>query len=108
VSRPDAKLALRRTGGLAGLPVEAEVDTSELAPDERERVLQALDQTDLHRLAGAPDAPGSARDEFTYEIRVRRGDDAHALTFRDSQMPDDLAPVLDALVDRARPAPRRR
>src|SRR4051812_26784733 len=49
-----ARLRLRRRGGLAGLPVEAVVDTADLASGEAEPILAALDAAQL-------DAPEVAR-----------------------------------------------
>src|SRR3954451_1429303 len=42
-----ARLRLRRTRGLAGLPVEAALDTHELEPAEAEPILAALDAARL-------------------------------------------------------------
>jgi hypothetical protein len=93
---PDhARLRLRRTGGLAGRPTEAELDTADLEPARAEAVLHALD--------GATSAPPALPrpDAFSYELTIERGGDSRTVTFGDPP-PAELAPVLDALSGRSR------
>ncbi len=100
-----AQLSLRRTGGLAGLPMIASLDTRDLARHEAETITSALDRVDLARVGqGPPAAPGAA-DMLHFDLEVRRGDHTHVLRFGERQMPAELAPVVRALMDRAEPAP---
>ena len=105
--KPHARLRLRRTGGYAGVATEAELDTAELEPDEARELLGALDRADLPALAGRQQAQPPMPDAFRYELEVRRGDQSHTIAFGDLDRPQELAPVIDALAARARPAPRR-
>jgi hypothetical protein len=105
---PHARLRLRRTGGLAGVATEAALDTAELDPAEARPVLEALDAADLAALAGHPPTHPGMPDAFRYELEVRRGEQAHTIAFTDADRPAALAPVIDALAARAKPAPRRR
>ncbi len=98
-----AELSLRRTGGLAGLPMVASLNTRDLDTDEADRISGALDQVDLAKVGeGAPDAPGAA-DTMHYELEVRRGDSTQTVDFGERQMPAELAPVVWALMERAEP-----
>ncbi|QEC48368.1 hypothetical protein FSW04_12850 [Baekduia soli] len=105
MARADARLWLRRSGGLAGVALEADLDTSTLDETERAAVLGALDIADLPALAGRPATP-PVPDAFTYELRVRRGGAEHRLAFAERDAPAALGPVVAALRARARPAGR--
>ena len=106
--KPHARLRLRRTGGLAGVATEAELDTAELEPEQAQTLLGALDRADLGALAKSPPATKPPMpDAFRYELEVRRGDRSHTIAFSDTDRPQELVPVIDALAGRARPVPRR-
>lgn len=102
-----ARLRLRRTGGIAGIATEASLDTAELDENEARRLLAALDAGERAAQQPAKPPPGPP-DAFRYELEVRRGGGTRTLTFTDVNRPAELAPVIDALAARARPAPRRR
>ena len=102
-----AQLSIRRTGGLAGLPVEASLDTRELSDDEAQRILASLDSVDLDDVQAAADWPPGAADTFHYRLEVKRGDATKLASFSDRQVPAELAPVVHALMARAQPSPRR-
>src|SRR4051794_27930314 len=73
-----ARLRLRRTGGIAGLPVEAALDTADLEPGEAEPILAALDAVPLDspeiaRLAGGGDPAPRPPGAVGYELDVKRG-----------------------------------
>jgi hypothetical protein len=111
VEAGDARVRLRRTGGLAGVPVEATVDTAKLSPDEAAPILAALDaaRLDSPDLAtatdAAPPAPGPP-DTFGYELEVTRGAQTRTLRFGERDVPDALRPLVDLLGSRAIPAKR--
>ncbi len=98
-----AQLSLRRTGGLAGLPMVASLDTRELDDEEAKHISSALDRVDLTRVGEGPPAPPGAADTLQYDLEVRRGESAHTVSFSERQMPPELAPVVRALMDRAEP-----
>lgn len=99
--REDLELHLRRTGGLAGLPMVASLDTRELAADEAERILEALDHVDLAHVEDRPGAAPGARDTFHYDLEVRRPGRTDAVRFNERQMPPELKPVIRSLMRRA-------
>jgi hypothetical protein len=107
VAGKHAQISLRRTGGLAGLPMEATLDTRELAPAEAQEILGALESVDLDRLGSGKDHPPGAADTFHYDLKVDRGEATRSASFSDRQLPPELAPVVRALMDRARPGSRR-
>jgi hypothetical protein len=102
-----ARLSLRRTGGLAGVPMQATLDTRDLAPAQAQEVIQALDDFDLTQVGSADDLPAGAADAFHYDLRVDRDGESSAASFSERQVPTRLAPLLRALMDAAKPADRR-
>ena len=104
-----ALLSLRRTGGLAGLPLHATLDTRSLSGAEARQIIGALDRFGAEGQAReAPASPPGAADAFHYELKIDRGDAEQTESFSDRQVPEVLAPVIHALMDRAVPAPRAR
>ena len=103
-----AQLSLRRTGGLAGLPLQAALDTSTLPSAEAEAIVGALDRANLTDTHSAADDPPGAADTFHYELQVDRAGKTHTASFSDRQVPDELKPVINTLMERAEPAPRKR
>jgi hypothetical protein len=98
-----ARLRLRRTGGIAGVPTEAELDTSELDPAQAEPILRALDATSTPPAGGGAPRP----DAFRYELTIERAGQSRTMTFGDPP-PPALAPVIAALAGRSRIVPRDR
>jgi len=105
-----ARLRLRRTGGLAGLPVEAAVDTADLTRGDAEPILAALDaaRLDAPELAGLEAAapPPGPPDAFRYELEVTRGAQTRRLRFGELDMPESLRPLVGLVGSRAKPARR--
>ncbi|MDQ6670101.1 MAG: hypothetical protein M3069_05035 [Chloroflexota bacterium] len=90
------RIQVTRRGGLAGIPLRGEVDTSELPGDEG-----TLAEDALHLLpdsaAGAPQHP----DGFQYEIAFSPPNGASRSTLVDeSEVPDVLRPVIQAALNR--------
>jgi hypothetical protein len=104
-----AQLSLRRTGGLAGLPLQATLDTRSLEQAKAREIIGALDRFGAE---GQPhEAPASrpgAADTMHYELKVVRDGAARTASFSERQMPEALAPVIRVLMERAEPAPRSR
>jgi Emfourin len=103
-----ARLRLRRTGGLAGLPVEAALDTADLDPGDAEPILAALDaaQLDAPEVAAlqAASLPPGPPDAFAYELDVARGGRTRRLRFGEHDMPESLRPLVGLLRSRANPS----
>ncbi len=94
-------IALRRSGGLAGVSLSASLDTEHLPADEATRLDDALGRVDLGRLAadGSP-APGGA-DRFRYDLTFEQGGQRHQVSLADTAVPAELRPVVDTLMARA-------
>jgi hypothetical protein len=103
MARDDLQLSLRRTGGLAGLPMVASVDVRDLDPEEAEQILDALDRVDLDHVQARPGAAPGAADMFQYRLEVRRPGSTQTASFTQRQMPEELSPVIRALMRHATP-----
>ncbi|APA99363.1 protealysin inhibitor emfourin [Nocardia seriolae] len=92
----------RRSGGLAGLDMTADVDVEDLPADQR-RCVEAL-MTDARPASSGAD--GSA-DRFTYKIVISDGDRTWTHSWGETQVPEAVEPLLATLAERAHPAPSR-
>jgi hypothetical protein len=101
-----ARLSLRRTGGLAGVPMQATLDTRDLASAQAQEIIGALDSVDLAQVGAEQDWPAGAADTFHYDLEVDRGAGTSTASFSERQLPARLAPVVRTLMDRAQPASR--
>ena len=102
-----AQLCLRRTGGLAGLRLQARLDTRSLPEPEGQALIGALDRFEAEpQTPQAPKSPPGAADTTHYELKIDRGGATRTVSLSEQQMPNALAPVIRALMDHAVPAPR--
>jgi len=101
MTREDLELRLRRTGGLAGLPMVACLHTHELDADEAESIAAALGQADLAHLAERPGAAPGAADMFHYRLEILSAGGTQTVHFGERQMPAALAPVVETLMERS-------
>jgi hypothetical protein len=96
------RLRFRRTGGLAGVPIEVAGRVDDLGlPEEVRARLRELATGDGGDGGAAP-SPAAA-DGFTYVLRLEHGDTARELRWSTATVPEDLAPVVAALTRLARP-----
>jgi hypothetical protein len=65
------KITFRQSGGFAGLIQGCELESDDLSPDERARLLQLVDACE-RATRSAPQAPSRARDAMTYRLNVDR------------------------------------
>lgn len=89
-----------RHGGIAGIPMTAEVDTAELGQPQAEQAEQALRTAKR----GAPPGP-PAPDRFSFHLTLPDAapdDDAGAVV-DERDVPDALRPLLDLAATRAAP-----
>ena len=93
------QIRLQRSGGFAGIPVNAEVDSAKLQPAEA---------AELERLASAVDFSGSAADaeprpdSFQYHLVARHGPDQHELRLGEAQLDPALKELVGWLIQHSR------
>jgi len=91
------KIRFRQSGGFAGLVRGCDVEFNEL---------DVAFRTALERHAGSgptPVAPSKARDQIVYEIEMETDAGVRRLEFDEATVPNDLAPLVQALAGRSKP-----
>jgi hypothetical protein len=86
------RLRIRRLGGIAGVKLRTELDTSEL-PDDRSANVEATIRGLRGRAPSGPPRP----DGFRYEIADLDDPDSTPLTIEERDVPEPLAPLIEAV-----------
>ena len=94
-------IALQRSGGLAGISLSASLDTEQLPPEEATRLHTALGRVDLAELASQADTGPGMADGFQYDLTFEQGGQSHQVSLAEPAVPEELRPVIDALMARA-------
>lgn len=87
---------LVRTGGIAGLKVQAEVDSEQLPPAQKREMKKLVEEAELF------DQPArlSSRampDQFQYEITIEDEGKTHSFVTNDAAVSDELLELIDWL-----------
>jgi len=85
------RVRVRRSGGFAGVPLVAEIDSSKLSPEQAAEIEKAIDGIDFVAQP-APSRP--VPDGFRYEIEVWRDADHARLTAEDPFVPPLVRSLL--------------
>jgi hypothetical protein len=101
-STTSVRIRIRRRGGLAGIPLCADVDTAELGSQSAARVEAAVSKL----LATRGTVPPPHPDAFEYEIAVPDRDDS--VLVGEDELPSDLEPLLSKLAKVGHLEPTRR
>ncbi|HSM70014.1 MAG TPA: protealysin inhibitor emfourin [Anaerolineales bacterium] len=100
------KIKFERTGGFAGIRIAAEIEMDDLPDDQKNEILELLDQADFEELAekSAEYMPMSMPDGFVYDITVIAceeeevdDEEEYRLVTGESSLPDDLLPLIEIL-----------
>jgi hypothetical protein len=92
------RLALKRSGGIAGLTLRAEVETEELPEEEARELRELVRRADIESLAERGSGPPRGADRFQYDVAVEDGDRrAHAVVSAE-EVPPELRSALDRLL----------
>gem|GEM_PF-736767 len=93
-------LKLVRSGGLAGLTMVASLDSADLPADQQGLVAALL-------TPGSATPEGGQRggaDQFSYRLEIHHGERTVWHHWDEPQVPENIRPLLAALVNEARPA----
>lgn len=92
------KVFLRTSGGIGGIQMQGQLDTTDLPNEVCEQVEEALQPEKLHNMDTTSDA--GFPDTIQYELRVWTGDDElESYMIEESTAPPELLEVLDVLVN---------
>jgi hypothetical protein len=82
-----------RRGGLAGIALRGEVDTTQLGPDQAKAVEDVLHELPSDKPAAAPQHP----DGFQYDIAFSgAGGEPHSVSLDEAEVSDQLRPLIEA------------
>ncbi len=96
------KVRLVRSGGIAGMRLATEADSSRL-PDEGARSLARLvEDSGVLLLPPGAAAPPSGPDRFAYRVTVETEGGEHTVEIAEEDVTPALEPLIDWLVSRAR------
>jgi hypothetical protein len=95
------RITFERTGGFGNIPLRAEIDTSQMPP-ERARELEKLVEKARPFDQPAQSLPlAPTPDDYQYEVTLRDGERAHAISTTDSAASDELKLLFDYLGEEA-------
>lgn len=104
----DRNLAVRihfeRSGGFAGMVVEANIETDDLPEEEARQVVQLIEKCNFFALPVKPQDEPPWPDQFQYKIAIESEDMTHAIEIGDSSAPEEMRPLLQKLTMLARSA----
>jgi hypothetical protein len=100
------KLVLTRTGGVAGLRLEASIDAADLPPRARGELLRLVEAAGLFTLRVEPSAIPAAPDRFRYRLVVEDGARRCDLRVAEDALPEGLRRLVRWVEGRAGPARR--
>jgi hypothetical protein len=101
---PRVRVRVRRSGGFAGVPMDAEADSDRLDPADADRLRHLVARAELD---APPAHSGVVPDSLRYEVDVWRESEHVHLTARDPGLPAGLRDLLGWLQTRAQPGGRR-
>jgi hypothetical protein len=95
------RVSCKKTGGVAGLKISAEVDSEQLSQSQAHKMKELVDRAKLFDQAAKPGGKPTP-DQFQYEITVEDQGKTHSFVTNDATASDELLDLLDWLFDTAR------
>ncbi len=93
---------LVRSGGFAGIRTEVTLDTESLPADEAKKIKEMLDSANFFNLPAKFASPKRGADYFQYKITVKIGEMEHTIELSETQIPEDVRPLLQSLMKYAK------
>jgi hypothetical protein len=91
---------VKRTGGFGGLVTSRSADTDSLRAEDARQLADLVGQLDFEALRQRPEPTRSVPDTFQYDIAISRGGEGLRLTVRDPDVPAELRPLIQFVVQR--------
>jgi len=95
------RVSCRKTGGIAGLKISAEVDSEQISAAERQEMKELVERARLFDQPANPIAR-STPDQFQYQITIEDQGKQHSFVTNDSAASDELLDLVDWLIATAR------
>ena len=87
------RINFKRTGGVTGREVDADIDLNELPDSGAQELTRMLTETNFFKVPQNLIAH-AAPDEYEYTITVESGNSHHTIHTSDSTAPESLRPLL--------------
>ena len=95
------KINFKRTGGIAGREVNADIDLNELPAEESQALMRLITETNFFKIP--QNLIGHVTpDEYEYTVTVEAGNTHHTIQTSDTNAPESLRPLLEELTRLAR------
>jgi emfourin len=95
------RVSCKKTGGIAGLEIYAEVDSERLSPAQAQEMKELAERARLFDQPAKPRVK-SMPDQFQYEITVEDQGKRRSFVTNDAAASDELIDLIDWLIDTAR------
>ena len=89
------KVSLKRTGGLAGIPRQWEIDERRLSPVQLKEPKKILTEADFFGLPSELGNPGESRDVFIYQLEVEDEERRHTVKCCEPSLLDPLRDCIE-------------
>lgn len=100
------RIKYERTGGFAGMRIAADFKLDDLPDEQRNSLMELLDDMDFKELPAQLNSKSSMPDQFTYEITVETKKWEHTVIAGDASAPDKLQELFRLLDRIARRKPQ--
>jgi len=101
------RIDFERTGGFAGMILQAIIDTNELPEEEANELRQLIEEANFFALPPTIKSASGA-DQFTYRLTVIASVRQHSVEVSDGAVPDSMRPLINRLTTLARTNQRSR
>ncbi|MGE0127046.1 MAG: protealysin inhibitor emfourin [Blastocatellales bacterium] len=91
------RVSVKKSGGIAGLKVRAEVDSEQLSPAQGRKMKDLVEQANLFDQPAKPSGR-SMPDQFQYEVTVEDQGKTHSFVTNEAAASDDLLELVDWLI----------
>lgn len=98
-------IRFERSGGFAGLSLQATLDSETLAPEEKQSLHHLVEAASFFELPGIISDPCGGADRFTYRLMIEAGGKCHAIEVSEAAMPEGLLPLIQRLIVLTRQRP---
>ena len=95
-------IRFERTGGLANIPLAADVDVDQLAVEDQDHVRRLVEGSRFFELPASIEGSAGGVDRFRYRIAIVEGSHVHAIDVEETGMPLQLRPLVQWLAAAAR------
>jgi len=95
------KINFKRTGGVMGGEIDADIDLNQLPDDEAQEIMRLITATNFFTIPQNLIAQ-AVPDEYEYTVTVEAGNTHHSIQTSDTNAPESLRPLLQKLTALAR------